>query len=110
MMVLLWKGVECSAKIAMTTLHGGRAAMCLLPIHDPPRLIFLDAREVTDLLILKWAGNLLVPQNATKVIIKASSAMRRISMFVRSDRPEYSSIPTHDDVISELAAPPPGKT
>jgi hypothetical protein len=55
MMVLLRKSVECSAKIAMTTLHRGRGAMCLLPIHDPPRLIFLDARGVTDLLILKWA-------------------------------------------------------
>jgi hypothetical protein len=54
MMVLLWKGVECSAKIAMTTLHKGRAAMCLLPIHDLPRFILLDARDVTDLLILKW--------------------------------------------------------
>jgi hypothetical protein len=53
MMVMLWKSVECSAKIAMTTLHRGREAMCLLPIHDLPRLIFLDAREVTNLLILE---------------------------------------------------------
>jgi len=28
-MVLLRKSVECSAKIAMTTLHRGRGAMCL---------------------------------------------------------------------------------
>jgi hypothetical protein len=55
MMVLLGKSVECSAKIAMTTLRRGRGAMCLLPIHDPPRLIFLDARSVTELLILEWA-------------------------------------------------------
>jgi hypothetical protein len=55
MMVLLRKSVECSAKIAMTTLRRGRRAMCLLPIHDLPRLIFLDARDVTDLLILEWA-------------------------------------------------------
>jgi hypothetical protein len=55
MMVMLWKSVECSAKIAMTTLHRGREAMCLLPIHDLPRLIFLDARGVTNLLILEQA-------------------------------------------------------
>jgi hypothetical protein len=30
-------------------------AMCLLPIHDLPRPIFLDARDVTTLLISKWA-------------------------------------------------------
>ena len=29
--------------------------MCLLPIHDLPRLIFLDARDVTNLLFLEWA-------------------------------------------------------
>ena len=29
--------------------------MRLLPIHDLPRLIFLDARDVTNLLILEWA-------------------------------------------------------
>ena len=49
--------------------------MCLLPIHDLPRLIFLDARGVTDLLILNGQSNLLLSQNVTKVIIKASSAM-----------------------------------
>ena len=52
---MLWKSVECSAKIAMTTLHRGREAMCLLPIHDLPRLIFLDARGVTNLLMLERA-------------------------------------------------------
>jgi hypothetical protein len=75
MMVLLRKSVECSAKIAMTTLHRGRGAMCLLPIHDLPRLIFLDARDVTNLLILEWARQ---PASSakcdTKVNIKASSA------------------------------------
>jgi hypothetical protein len=55
MMVTLWKSVECSAKIAMTTLRRGREAMCLLPIHDLPRLIFLDARGVTNLLIMERA-------------------------------------------------------
>jgi hypothetical protein len=43
MMVSLWKGVECFAKIAMTALPDGREAMGLLPNYDPPRLIFLDA-------------------------------------------------------------------
>jgi len=34
MMVLLWKSVECSAKIAMTALLTGFAAMVLLPDRD----------------------------------------------------------------------------
>jgi hypothetical protein len=41
MMVLHSAQVECSAKIAMTTLLGMAAAMGLLPNHIPPRLIFL---------------------------------------------------------------------
>jgi hypothetical protein len=40
-MVLLCKRVECSAKIAMTTLRGAFAAMGLLPNPDITRLIFL---------------------------------------------------------------------
>jgi hypothetical protein len=40
MMVLLRGGVEGSAKIAMTPLLNGRAAMGLLPNDVPPRLIF----------------------------------------------------------------------
>jgi hypothetical protein len=43
MMVLREMGVECSAKIAMTSLLGGAAAMGLLLNHDPPRRFFLDA-------------------------------------------------------------------
>jgi hypothetical protein len=43
MMVLLGKGVECPAKIAMTALRSGSGAMGLLPNHDLPRRIFLDA-------------------------------------------------------------------
>jgi len=43
MMVLLSKGVECSAKIAMTALPSRSAAMGLLPEHDWPRCIFLGA-------------------------------------------------------------------
>jgi hypothetical protein len=43
MMVLGVRGVECSAKIAMTALLGGLAATCLLPEHDWPRRIFLGA-------------------------------------------------------------------
>ena len=50
--------------------------MCLLPIHDLPRLIFLDALEVTNLLILEWARQ---PTSSakcdTRVIIKASPAV-----------------------------------
>jgi hypothetical protein len=34
MMVLLLKGVECSAKIAMTALSGWLATTRLLPEHD----------------------------------------------------------------------------
>jgi hypothetical protein len=44
MMVLLGKSVECFAKIAMTALLSGPSAMGLLPNHDLPRRIFLDAR------------------------------------------------------------------
>jgi hypothetical protein len=77
MMVTLWKSVECSAKIAMTTLQRGRAAMRLLPIHDLPRLIFLDDREVANLLILEWARQLASSAKCdTKVIIRASPAVR----------------------------------
>jgi len=51
--------------------------MCLLPIHDLARLIFLDVCEVTNLLILEWARQ---PASSakcdTKVIIKASGAAR----------------------------------
>jgi hypothetical protein len=43
MMVLLAVQVECSAKIAMTALHSRCKTMRLLPDHDLPRLIFLDA-------------------------------------------------------------------
>ena len=42
-MVLHCKRVECSAKIAMTALRSGLAAMRLLPDHDLSRLIFLEA-------------------------------------------------------------------
>jgi hypothetical protein len=66
MMVTLWKSVECSAKIAMTTLQRGREAMCLLPIHDLQRLIFLDAREVTNLLILERARQPASSENVTQ--------------------------------------------
>jgi hypothetical protein len=44
MMVLLKRSVECPAQIAMTALPGAFRAMDLLPVRDPPRLIFLDAR------------------------------------------------------------------
>jgi hypothetical protein len=44
MMVRHEIGVECSAKIAMTTLHSGFVTMGLLPNHDRPRRIFLDER------------------------------------------------------------------
>ena len=109
-MVLLGKSVECSAKIAMTTLHRGRGAMRLLPIHDPPRLIFLDARGVTDLLILKWAKQPACSEKCDKGDYKSIIGNAgALSMFVKSDRPEYSSILRHGDVIFELAAPPPGK-
>jgi hypothetical protein len=42
MMVPPGMSVESSAKIAMTALPSGAAAMCLLPNHVQPRLIFLD--------------------------------------------------------------------
>ena len=63
---MLWKSVECSAKIAMTTLHSGRETVCLLPIHDLPRLIFLDAREVTNLLVLERARQPASSENVTQ--------------------------------------------
>jgi hypothetical protein len=46
MMVLLWKGVECSAKIAMTPLLPWPVAMGLLPDRDLPRRIFLKLGAV----------------------------------------------------------------
>jgi hypothetical protein len=46
MMVLLSVQVEGSAKIAMTMLLSGLAAMGLLPNHDLSRRIFLDAGVV----------------------------------------------------------------
>jgi hypothetical protein len=42
MMVPHPERVECSAKIAMTVLHGAPATMCLLPDCGLWRLIFLD--------------------------------------------------------------------
>jgi hypothetical protein len=74
MMVMLWKSVECSAKIAMTTLRRGHGAMRLLPIHDLPRLIFLDARDVTNLLVLEWA---MWHQGDYKSIICSADAIHR---------------------------------
>ena len=47
--------------------------MCLLPIHDLPRLIFLDARGVTNLLILEWA---MWHQGDYKSIIRSTDACR----------------------------------
>jgi hypothetical protein len=44
MMVALRKRVECSAKIAMSTLPSRPATMRLLRKHDWPRRIFLEAR------------------------------------------------------------------
>jgi len=41
MMVALSKGVECSAKIAMTALPSRRVTTRLLPEHDLRRRIFL---------------------------------------------------------------------
>jgi hypothetical protein len=40
-MVLSRNAVECFAKIAMTALQSGRVTVCLLPDHDPLRLIIL---------------------------------------------------------------------
>jgi hypothetical protein len=45
MMVLLSKGVECSAKIAMTALLDRLATTRLLPKHDLQRCNFLDAND-----------------------------------------------------------------
>src|ERR1700704_3736908 len=54
-MVWLGRRVGWSAKIKMTILRSGFAAMGLLPNPDVTRLIFLDARAGANLLILKWA-------------------------------------------------------
>jgi hypothetical protein len=43
MMMLLAKSVECSQKIAMTTLRHGPATIGLLPNHRLPRRVFSDA-------------------------------------------------------------------
>jgi hypothetical protein len=53
MMVLLEIGVECSAKIAMTTLRSGSNTMSLLPDHDLPRRHFSWRTHGTNFLILK---------------------------------------------------------
>jgi hypothetical protein len=83
MMVMLWKSVECSAKIAMTTLHRGRETMYLLPIHDLPRLICLDARGNKFVNPGIGKATRFFRKRDTKVIIKASSAapMRSIGIF-----------------------------
>jgi hypothetical protein len=52
MMVRLYGGVEGSAKIAMTPLLCGRAAMGLLPNDVPSGLIFPDADVARILIIL----------------------------------------------------------
>jgi hypothetical protein len=44
MIVLLFWSVECSAKIAMTTLPSPLTTMRLLPDRDLPRRIFLERR------------------------------------------------------------------
>jgi hypothetical protein len=44
MMVWPYKRVECSAKIAMSALRGGAAAMALLRDRDRPRCIFVEFR------------------------------------------------------------------
>jgi hypothetical protein len=44
MMVSSLMGVECSAKIAMSALHDGAAAMALLRDRDRPRCIFVGFR------------------------------------------------------------------
>jgi hypothetical protein len=51
MMVRLYGGVEGSAKIAMTPLLNGLAAMGLLPNDVQPGLIFADA-DVARILII----------------------------------------------------------
>jgi hypothetical protein len=53
MMVLREMGVECSAKIAMTTLHSGLMTMGLLPNHDLTRRHFSWTVHRANLLIMK---------------------------------------------------------
>ena len=57
MMVRLYGGVEGSAKIAMTPLLCGRAAMGLLPNDVPSGLIFPDADVARILIILNRAAD-----------------------------------------------------
>jgi hypothetical protein len=58
MMVRRRKGVECPAKIAMTTLRSRLAAMGLLPDRALPRRIFLERHSRANSLIKKWAAEL----------------------------------------------------
>jgi hypothetical protein len=53
MMVLREMSVECSAKIAMTTLHSSFATMGLLSNHDLPRRHFSWRTHRASLLIMK---------------------------------------------------------
>jgi hypothetical protein len=55
MMLLLAKGVECSQKIAMTTLRHGPATIGLLPDHRLPRRVFFPRPRRTTLSIAKRA-------------------------------------------------------
>jgi hypothetical protein len=55
MMVLSWKRVECSAKIAMSALRGGTTAMALLRDRDHSRRIFLGS--VADEFVNQDSGN-----------------------------------------------------
>jgi hypothetical protein len=53
MMVLREMSVECSAKIAMTTLLSALATMGLLSNHDPARRHFSWTAHRANLLIMK---------------------------------------------------------
>ncbi len=82
--------------------------MCLLPIHDLPRLIFLDTRDVTNLLILKWLEEPVPSAKCdTKVIISSAVPTHVDTDEIRSTGIFFHF--GHGDVIFELAARPPGK-
>jgi hypothetical protein len=61
-MVLSCNAVEYFAKIAMTALQSVCVTMCLLPYHDPLRLIILE-RAACDLVIRNWARSFICEQN-----------------------------------------------
>jgi hypothetical protein len=91
MMVRLGNGVECSAKIAMTTLRSGSMAMGLLPNHVLRRRIFLEARAARNRQT-KIGGEILSASSGDRSAIDRSRIRRQQMIALPKPPPtEYFS-------------------